>query len=173
MLWWIVGGVVVAFFLLYVISSWMMAKDQERFEREGALKKCWISSAGDDLYKVHDVPGAGNARVVFLANKVSKQEAVLKEITERLTNGKREDPNIDAMSVKEFFNTINNQSYLDAPVPMPDWLVGDLDAYTGMVQVYWRKLPAKKLTKPYIYGRVLLGDKGGIRHVPYPDADAE
>ena len=171
MLWWIVGGVVVAFVLLYVVSSYLMAKEQEHFERNGDLEKCWISSASDDLYKVHNVSGTGEARVVFLRGKSSDNDAVLKEITERLTNGKKEDDSIDSGSVREFFDEINAKSYLDPPVRMPEWLVGKRKAFTGMMQVYWKKLPEKKLTKPFVYGRVILGDKGGIRHVEYPDAE--
>ena len=173
MLWWILGGIVVAFVLLYVISSWSMAKDQERFERDGDLAKCWISSAGDDLYVVHNVSGAGDARVVFLLDDLPKKNAVLKEITERLTNGEKEDDSIDTGSVNMFFEKINSQTYLDPPVRMPKWLVGDRKAYTGMMQVYWKKLPEKKLTKSYVYGRFLLGEKGGIRHVPYPENSAK
>lgn len=169
---WICGGLtllgVVAIVVTYFVASRSMAKDQERFERDGELQVCWISSAGDDLYQVFDVPGAGNARVVFLRDDVPSHSALLKEITARLTNGEKEDRFADPAKVSAFFDKINNQSYLDPPVRMPQWLVGDVEAYTSMMQVYWRKLPGLKLTKPFVYGRVILGEKGGVRHVPYP-----
>jgi hypothetical protein len=169
---WICGGItllgVVALGVTYFLASRSMAKDQERFERDGELHMCWISSAGDDLYKVFDVPGAGNARVVFLLDNIPNRQALLQEITERLKNGKKADNAVDRAQVSAFFEKINQQSYLDAPVRMPQWLVGDVDAYTAMMEVYWRKLPEMKLTKPFVYGRVILGESGGVRHVSYP-----
>lgn len=168
----IVGGLVlvaaIALTITYFVAKQMMAKDQERFEREGEMHMCWISSAGDDLYKIYDVPGAGEARVVFLLSPVSDKNTVLKEITERLTNGKKENDLISPVMVGDFFNKINQQTYLDAPIRMPEWLVGKLEAYTGMMQVYWRKLPKMKLDQPFVYGMVIFGEGGGIRHVPYP-----
>lgn len=173
---WICGGLVVlgvlAIVITYFVAQRSMAKDQERFERDGELQVCWISSAGDDLYKVYDVPGAGEARVVILRDPLPNRTLVLQDITERLTNGKREDHTVPPAVVKAFFDKINSQTYLDAPVRMPPWLVGNLDAYTGMMQVYWRKLPEMKLTKPFVYGRVILGESGGVRHVPYPPDNA-
>lgn len=170
----IVGGLIlvgaIALVVTYFVAQKMMAKDQERFEQEGELHQCWISSAGDDLYKIYDVPGAGEARVVILLSPVQDKNAVLKDITERLTNGKKENDQISRVIVNDFFNKINQQTYLDAPVRMPEWLVGKLEAYTGMMQVYWRKLPKMKLDQPFVYGMVILGEDGGIRHVPYPNS---
>ncbi len=173
---WICGGItllgVVGIGVTWFLATRSMAKDQERFERDGELHVCWISSAGDDLYKVFDVPGAGNARVVFLRDNIPNHQALLQEITERLTNGKKADSAVPPAQVRAFFDKINQQTYLDAPVRMPQWLAGDADAYTGMIEVFWRKLPEMKLTRPFVYGRVILGENGGVRHVPYPAEEA-
>src|SRR5688500_16630258 len=124
---WICGGAtlvgILAIAVTYVLAKRSMAKDQERFERDGELQMCWISSAGDDLYKVFDVPGTGNARVVFLRGDVPNRKAVLKEITERLTNGKKEDAHVAPAKVSAFFEKINQQTWLDPPVRMPKWMV--------------------------------------------------
>ena len=169
---WICGGLtlfgVLAIVLVWFFGSRSMAKDQERFEREGELHLCWISSAADDLYEVNNVPGAGEARVVFLRGEVPNRKVVLKEITERLTNGKKADNSVNPALVTAFFEKINSKMYLDAPVQLPRWLAGEFDAYTGMMQVFWRRLPEMKLTRPFVYGRVILGENGGVRHVPYP-----
>jgi hypothetical protein len=172
-MWWVVGGglgvlVVIAVVSLFIYSSRQVREWEERIERDGELLLCWIAVAPDDLHEVNDVPGFAVARVVFSTDPAPDLEQRLKEAARRLNKGDSVDENADTERVEQFYNKYTDQKWLDPPLRLPKWLVGNFKAYTAAVQVYWRRLPKMRLTLPYLYCRVLVGEGGGVVMAEYP-----
>jgi len=144
---------------------------ERRIERDGKLVLCWIAHADESLHKVHDVPGFAKAEVVFSTDPAPDLKKRLKEAATRLTEGDIVDENVDAVRIQKFYESYKNLHWLNPPLRLPKWLVGDLKAYTAAVLVYWRRLPKMRLTLPYLYCRVLVGEDGGVVMAEYPDEE--
>jgi hypothetical protein len=54
------------------------------------------------------------------------------------------------------------------PLPLPASVAGKLAVYTVSLRVPWKKLPEKKLTRPYIWCKVLEGETDNVRMTDYP-----
>jgi hypothetical protein len=177
-MWWAVGGglvalLVAAVVILLIYSSRQMREWEERIERDGELLLCWIVVANETLYEVYDVPGYAEARVVFSPEPDDDLKKRLKEAAKRLKKGDIVDENADVERIEKFYEDYKNLRWLNPPLRLPKWLVGDFKAYVAVVQVYWRRLPENKLTLPYLYCRVVLGKDGGVVMADYPDEDEE
>jgi len=168
---WVIGGLllVLAAVLVFVLMYRQVRAWEQRIKQEGDLLVCWVASAEKALYEVNDVPGFGNARVVFSTTRSADLKKRLKEASRRLMEGDIVSEDIDADRVEKFYSKLKEQRWLHPPIRLPKWLVGDFEAYTAMVQVYWRQLPETCLTLPYLYCRVLFGEKGGVQMVEYPE----
>jgi hypothetical protein len=168
----IIGGLVVlaviAGVILYIYANRQVRAWEERIERDGELLLCWIASADESLYEVYDVPGFAKARVVFSTDPAPDLEQRLKEAANRLKKGDSVDENVDTERFEKFYEKCKDQRWLHPPLRLPKWLVGDFKAYTAVVQVYWRRLPKTRLTLPYLYCRVLVGEDGGVVMAEYP-----
>src|SRR5262249_43973001 len=144
---------------------------EQRIERDGELLLCWIVRADESLYEVNDVPGFAKAEVVFSTDPAPNLKKRLKEAATRLTDGDIVDQNVDAEGIENFYEKYENQHWLHPPLRLPKWLVGDFKAYTAAVLVYWRRLPKMRLTLPYLYCHVLVGEDGGVVMAEYPDEE--
>lgn len=168
----IIGGLVVlgviAGVILFIHASRQVRAWEERIERDGELLLCWIARADESLHEVYDVPGFANARVVFSPDPAPDLEQRLKEATHRLTEGQIVDENVEVDRIEKFYEKYKDQQWLHPPLRLPKWLVGDFKAYAAVVQVYWRRLPKNRLTLPYLYCRVLVGEDGGVVMAEYP-----
>jgi hypothetical protein len=130
---------------------------------------CWIVRADESLYEVYDVPGYAEARVVFSTSTAPDLKHQLKDAARRLKKGDIVDANVSTGRIEEFYEKYKHQRWLHPPLRLPKWLVGDFKAYAGVVQIYWRRLPRNRLTLPYLYCWVLVGEDGGVIMAEYPD----
>ncbi len=169
----VVGLLVVLGVVVFVVSSQQMKAWEQKLKDEGELVMCWIVDAQEDLHEEHNVPGYGNARVVFSLDGGDDLKKRLKEAAKRLKKGDIVDENADVDKIENFYEKYKNLKWLDAPLKLPKWLVGDVKVYTAVVQVYWRRLPDNQLSLPYIYAYVLTGEGGGTVHAEYPDDEDE
>jgi hypothetical protein len=174
---WVIGCggvallVVLAGVAVYFVMNRQVQARMARIKEEGELLLCWIVTAPDDLYEVNDVPGYGEARVVFSTTDEPDLKKRLKEAAKRLKKGELVDEDISVAKVEKFYDKYKEQRWLHGPLRVPKWLVGDFEVYTAVVQVYWRQLPENKLTLPYLYCYVLFGEEGGVEMDEYPDEE--
>ncbi len=150
--------------VVYVVMNRQVLAREKRIKEEGETLLCWIVTAPDDLYEVNDVPGYGEARVVFSADETDEAELKkrLKEAAKRLKKGDIVDEDVSVTKVEKFYEKYKEQRWLHGPLKLPKWLVGDVEVYTAVVQIYWRRLPEMHLTEPYLYCHVLFGEDGGV-----------
>ena len=79
--------------------------------------------------------------MVFSPTASSDLELRLKEVSERLLEGGVVDETVSSHETEAFREKINGQKWLHPPFRLPKWLVGDIEVYTGVVLVYWHRLP--------------------------------
>jgi hypothetical protein len=163
-------GLLYAYFA-YVVAPATRRKELEQTEHilaEGQLVKCWIVMARNELYEGLQPGQSQGAHVVFTTTpKVQNLDERLKQIAESLHSfDPGENPNDDERITSQ---VMKSEIGYYTPLRLPDRAAKGLEAYNVSVTIPHELLPEGRLTKPYIYCKVLVsGDYAGARMVEYP-----
>ncbi len=148
----------------YFYASKQIKKQEEKIVKEGKRVLCYVARADDSIYERSEASGYSEVRVVFSTEKRDNLEEMLEDAGRRLVDGDIVDPDAEVPEgeIERFYDEYKNNKWPKPPIRLPKWLIGDFKCYTASLQVYWSKLRKKKLTKPYLYAYVILGENGGL-----------
>jgi hypothetical protein len=173
---WLCGGLTLLLVLGYLYFTYVLtpiqakkeAEKRARIERDGRPVYCWIVVANPDLFQEKDTDEHSYAQVVYTLAKIPNPEERLKPIAERLNTF---EANEGAPKEERIIGSVmkTHMPYFD-PLRLPERVAGDLEAYTVSVRVPWRKLPERRLTRPYIWCKILDGEDDNVRMISYPDS---
>jgi hypothetical protein len=175
-MWPVLGGICFVVFavLAFVVGRgiWRarqgIARAKEKLEREGRPVLCWVVMANDALYTPHQSSGHSYAQVVFtFTERLPDREAKLQELANQL---REFEPAEEATGDERIIGSVmkSHIPYTSRPLRIPGRVAGGLEAYTASVDVYWSRLPGRRLSLPYIYCRVALGEDGSAEMIEYP-----
>lgn len=173
LLWIVLGllGVLVVLYLALVIGLNLFATPFEGHTpfilAEGKPFKCWVMWAQDQLYqgvKAGDLP---SCTVVFADAGGADADEKLQRIAKALP-AFRAAP--DAPEQERLLSRLMEaEDCLHEPVPLPKRISEGLKAYVVALQIPAESLPEARLTRPYIYCKVLFeGKHAGARMIEYP-----
>jgi len=146
-----VGGLLA----LLAWGSYREAQVQALLEVKGRLVKAWVVFANEALYGENLVSAAWPAQVVFTTDPgVKKPSELLTGLAAELREFEADG---DADEEEEIIaSVVRTEIGYYTPLRVPDRLTGGAEAYTVAVNVPCDLLPGRKLTKPYVYCRVLV-----------------
>jgi hypothetical protein len=127
----------------------------------------------DQLYKGLKPGQSESCHVVFTTTPgVPDLDDRLKAMAESLhAFDPGENPSKDERITSQVMKTQIGYSY---PLRLPPRVAGELEAYNISVRIPYELLPEGKLSRPYIFCKVLLeGEHCGARMVEYPAGEAE
>jgi hypothetical protein len=162
---------VLALYLNFVVAPATKRKEAERTKHilaEGQLVKCWIVMARNELYEGLQPGQSQSAHVVFTTTpKIQNLDERLKQVAESLKSfDPGENPNDDERITSQ---VMKSEIGYYTPLRLPDRVAKGLEAYNVSVTIPYESLPEGRLTRPYIYCKVLVkGDHAGARMVEYP-----
>jgi hypothetical protein len=165
-----VALVPVYFFMLVPAMKKRAAEEAEkaaRIELRGKPVRAWIVFAHDDLYKPSDSDEHRYAQVIYTFDQLASPDKTLAEIAGKLvpfraSEGASQDEKTISRVMESHF------PYFD-PLRLPASVAGKLAVYTVSLRVPWKKLPEGKLTRPYIWCKVLDGEDDNVRMTAYPE----
>lgn len=167
---WICGGLVVAGVAYLAIAR---VVDARRAARHGQLVRAWIVFANDSLHQPRDGDAHSYAQVVFnLDPDTPDNRAELQRLAAEVRAFR---PAPDGAEVEHTIGRVikSQVPLLGEPLRLPDRLTGGRRAYTASVEVYWNRLPDRRLSRGDLYLKVIVFGRPAILHVPYPEgADA-
>jgi hypothetical protein len=165
------GGLVLAVLILFVVIGIRQAAIDRRVREQGRDVLAWVVMANDQLYVPSDSTGHSYAQVVFaLQDDSPRLREQLQEIAESLPSFQVEDK--ESKDERIIASVLRSHVPYPDPLRIPDRVTGGLEAYTVSLQVHWNLLPERHLSLPYVYCRVIVGEKGGAVHVANPPAIA-
>jgi hypothetical protein len=161
----------VYFFMIVPAMKKRAAEEAEkaaRIELRGKPVRAWIVFAHDDLYKENDSDEHRYAQVIYTFEQNPSSDKTLAEITGRLVSYRAgEGTSQDEKTISRVME--HHFPYFD-PLRLPASVAGKLTVYTVSLRVPWKKLPEGKLTRPYIWCKVLDGETDNVRMMAYPTA---
>jgi hypothetical protein len=150
---------------------WLEGQREKRLQRDGQTVVARIILANTSLYDAK--PAAFEfAFVVFTrdADTSERHLAFLGEIAENLKTFEPEESDPDE---KKLAWALETQRTIGAVVRIPDRVTGGREVYFTSTPVKRRMLPDGKLTREYLFLRVILdGTHRDASMVEYPDASA-
>ncbi|MCE9527350.1 MAG: hypothetical protein K8R36_14990 [Planctomycetales bacterium] len=159
----------VYFFMIVPAMKKRAAEEAEkaaRIELRGKPVRAWIVVAHDDLYKPRDSDDHRYAQVIYTFEQLPSPDKTLNEIAGRLINYRAgEGSSQDEKTIARVMES--HMPYFD-PLRLPASVAGKFAVYTVSLRVPWKKLPEKKLTRPYIWCKVLEGERDNVRMTDYP-----
>jgi hypothetical protein len=142
------------------------AEKSARIELRGKPVRAWIVVAHNDLYEENDSDEHRYAQVIYTFEQLPSPDKTLNEIAGRLTSYRAgEGASQDEKTLSRVMES--HLPFFD-PLPLPASVAGKLAVYTVSLRVPWKKLPEKKLTRPYIWCKVLEGETDNVRMTDYP-----
>jgi hypothetical protein len=174
------GGAVVALFLAFLalvfVSRYHESRLRARLEKEGQRVKAWIVTANENLYLLNSPENMWKAQVVFTTQEgVENLDEFLADVAGQLREFKSDEPKDDDERI--ISEIVRTQIGYHTPLLVPRRLTGKIEAYTVTVDVGCEMLPDHKLTKPYIYCRVIVNPesrKGRVaRMTAYPKGKSQ
>ena len=170
---WVCGGflallVLGLLFLFLVVAPNERRKTAEltaRIEEYGQLVYCYIVMANPDLYKERDTEDYSFAQVVYthddppdtdLLKRLGKKLKIYKAVA----GASKEDRIVS--------NVMKSHVPYHKPLQVPSEVAGEDIAYTVSLNVYWNKLPKKRLSREFLWCKVIEGEDGGIRMADAP-----
>jgi hypothetical protein len=167
---WFCGLSVVALVILGIILGRRQAALEAKILSEGQTVLGWIVMANNALYKASDSSGHSYAVAVFTTDpNLPDMKTQLATWASALYS--YEPPENPSKNDRIIGSVMSTQIPYDRALRLPDEITDGAEGYLIGVCVPWRKLPERKLTLPYVYLKVLLGDDGGCVMIEYPDAD--
>jgi hypothetical protein len=153
-----VGSVVLpvgGFLAILAWESYREARVRALLEVKGQLVKARVVFANEALYGENFGSFAWPAQVVFtMDSRAKKPSEFLTGVAAKLQEFEADD---DADEEEEIIaSVVRTQIGYFTPLRVPDRLTGGVEAYTVSVIVPCDLLPGRKLTKPYVYCRVLV-----------------
>ena len=172
---WFGGGIaiviailVILFFILAARHAKNEAEKVARIEEDGEPVYCYVVFANDDLYKKKQTDDYSYAQVVYTFSRVTDLEVCLSEIAANLRDYKP--PKIPTEEERLIGSVLSTHMPYFDPLRLPKKVAGNIEAYTVSVRVYWKKLPKGKLTRKYIWCKVLDGGQNdNVRMIDYPE----
>ena len=179
-MWWLIGGascvgltilLVVAFFGYVALERRWEAKLQATLDADGTLFKAYVVFANDNLYLMNPMTNMWPAQVVFTLDKdLDDRDEFLADLAKRLKTFKAK--NVNDHDERVIGQVIRTKYGYRAPLRIPDRVTRGVEAYTVTIDVDCALLPKRKLTKPYLYCRVIVDPALYSRKVarmrPYP-----
>jgi hypothetical protein len=142
------------------------AEKADRIESRGKPVLAWIVMAHNDLYEQRDTDEYRMAQVIYTFHQLPSPEKTLGEIARKLP-AYRAGP--DATEEERRVSLVMETEIPDVdPARVPESIAGELPVYAVSLRVPWRKLPDRKLTKPYVWCKVLEGESDNVRMTAYP-----
>ena len=149
-------------------ATWSQLAKEKTIRAEGEAVLCWIVMANDKLYQRNDSNGSSYAVVVFTFDKRLDSDR-LQQIAMELPQFEQVD--MDSRDERIIASVMRTQIPYFRPLRLPDRITGRSEVYTASLHVYWKLLPQRRLTLPYIWALVLVGDAGGALMIEYPESD--
>ena len=166
---WVCVGLVAVVALGLTLIVWSEGRREKRLQRDGQTVVARIILANPSLYDTN-AAGFEFAFLIFTreADPSERHLNFLGQIAERLEGFEPDESEPDE---KKLAWALETQRTMGDVVRIPDRVTGGREVYFATTPVKRRFLPEGKLTRDYLYLRVIL--KGGNREVSmieYPNA---
>jgi hypothetical protein len=169
------GLAVVAVALFYVFVLLPYERSQKRLMRDGQTVVGRILLANPSLYDANPPAAFEAAFVVFTRDNdaSARHLAYLEQVCERLKKFvPDEDGDADEQTIGRALAT--QRTVGEEALRIPDRVTGGREVYFSTPNVKRRMLPEGKLTRDYIYLRVLIdGEHRDVSMIEYPDAPGQ
>jgi hypothetical protein len=170
-----VGLLLVPLYFLIIVPQMKKVAAAEaakvaRIELRGKPVRAWIVQAHDDLYKDGASDDSRNAQVIYTWDELPNWDQSMAAIADKLPSF-RAGPNATE-DEKRISTVMETQFPWYDPIRLPASVAGKLTVYTVSVSVKFKKLPEGKLTRPYIWCKVLEGESDNVRMIDYPAGEA-
>jgi hypothetical protein len=171
---WAAAGVValagVAVALFFVVIVWPGDRKQKRLDQQGQTVVARILMAHQSLYEPKPTAIFEGAAVVFTRdNDVSDRHlAFLREVCERLEDFEADvDGDADEKAISKVLATQTSTG--KEALRIPPRLTNGREVYLSTLVILRRFLPERRLTREYIYLRVLIDDQHcDVSMIGYP-----
>ncbi|MGF1579725.1 MAG: hypothetical protein ACFCD0_10210 [Gemmataceae bacterium] len=141
-----------------------------RLATSGRIVKAWVVMANTQIYEKGRPEDEAPAVVVCTLENLEDLDDFLEDVTRDLKRFKQKDPDSPEEEMIERVMRTKIPHY--TPVRIPKRITRGPEAYFAGVHISRPLLPKRKLTLPYVYVRIWVGedyDTGATKMVPYPD----
>ncbi len=141
-----------------------------KLAKDGRIVKAWVVMANDRIYKRGHPEDVAPAVVVCTFEEMDDLDDFLEDVVRRLKGFEQKDP--DSPEEKHIESVMEGHIPYPHPLRIPKRITGGPEAWFVDAGISRSLLPEKRLTLPYIYIKIWVGEKydeGTAKMIPYPD----